>query len=142
MKYSVLIVSLVLVLWSCSSKPEQHITGTWNMIYAETKTNNSLTVKDLNTVSFTKIITPTHFAFFNTDLKDVKNSYSGGGTYTLKDSSYIEVLQFTNIPGLKDQTFDFIIQFKGDTLIQKGHEHIPEAGISRFITEKYIKQQK
>ena len=109
------------------------------MVYADIKTKDSLEVKDLSQSRFIKIINPTHFAFFNENLKNDNNSYSGGGNYTLKDSNYTETLTYTNIKSIKGHTFHFKIYFKADTLIQTGVEHIPEANINRYITEKYIK---
>ncbi|AUS06558.1 hypothetical protein [Pseudotamlana carrageenivorans] len=93
------------------------ISGTWKMVYAKIIENDSTMVKDLSHTEFIKIINDSHFAFFNQDLNNDENFYGGGGTYLLNGDDYQEVLSYTSAKHLKDHSFSFKVQFKGDTLI-------------------------
>jgi hypothetical protein len=115
------------------------IVGSWEMIYAEITENDSVQIKDLTQTRFIKIINKTHFAFFNQEASGSQNYYGGAGTYTLNGNDYIETLNFTAVEAIKNHSFSFKIKIQGDTLIQSGLEEIKEAGISREITEKYIR---
>jgi hypothetical protein len=91
------------LLASCGENAEKQKTlplvGTWQLISA-TSTERDSTYSTFNPKNeMIKIITPTHFAFFNHDLQQGKDSTSafftaGGGEYTLKDSVYTEHLQY------------------------------------------------
>jgi hypothetical protein len=85
-----------------------------------------------------KIINDTHFAFFNHDLNNGKDStavfFGGGGKYTLKDSVYTENLEFFNNRQWENG-------IKNDTLTQKGIEKVEKLGIDRIITEKYVREK-
>ena len=122
-----------------SSLNKNSIIGTWKMIYAETIENDSLKVKELSNTSFIKIINKTHFSFFNQEYNSTKNYYSGAGTYTLNKNNYTETLQYTTVAQIKNHQFSFLIELKGDTLIQSGIEKVEAAGINRKIIEKYLK---
>jgi len=65
--------------------------------------------------------------------------YSGAGTYWLDETTYTEVLQFIGSTDWRDHTFDFQVEIKGDTLIQKGVEEIRQNEIKREIVEKYVR---
>lgn len=131
---------MALTFFNCKKDTSANdISGTWKMVYAEIIENDSTTVKDLSHTEFIKIINDSHFAFFNQDLNNEENFYGGGGTYMLNGDDYQEVLSYTSAKDFKDHKFSFNVEFKGDTLIQKGLEYIKEAGINRVITEKYIK---
>lgn len=145
MKY--LTFSLLSVfLLSCNNSKNVTITntsnaliGTWKMVYAETKEQDSIKIKDLTSARFIKIINDSHFAFFNQPKDGSKNFYGGGGTYTLNGKRYIETLSYTSVEAIKNHKFPFIVQIKGDTLIQSGLEEVKAAGIKREIIEKYIR---
>lgn len=142
MKYLVFSI-LVLCLLNCTNKPHvkppNELIGTWKMVYAEIKENDSLKVKNLSSTNFIKIINASHFSFFNQDKGSSKNFYGGAGTYTLNGEHYIEKLSYTSLDAVRDHEFRFRIQIKGDTLIQSGLEEVKAAGINREIIEKYIK---
>ena len=123
---------------SITSK-SNNIEGTWKMIYAEMIENDSLKLKDLSNTTFIKIINNNHFSFFNQENDSNENFYGGAGTYTLEGSNYIETLNFTGVEAIKNHVFPFLIEIKGDTLIQSGIEKVEAAGIDRKIIEKYIK---
>ncbi|GHB73259.1 hypothetical protein GCM10007390_29230 [Persicitalea jodogahamensis] len=89
-----------------------------------------------------KILNETHFAFLNHTLSNQKDSTAspfsaGGGTYTLRDSTYTEHLDYFVDPAWEKHTFEFTIKIENDTLTQKGIEKVAELGIDRVITEKY-----
>lgn len=120
-------------------KPENILTGTWKMVYAEIHENDSLKIKDLNNTSFIKIINDTHFAFFNQENNSTENFYGGAGSYLLKGDKYTETLNFTSIEAIKGHEFSFTIDIKGDSLIQSGTEKVEKSGIYREIVEKYVR---
>lgn len=135
-------MACVTFLVNCSntdSDKSSKLVGTWKMIYAETIENDSLKIKDLTNTNFIKIFNNSHFSFFNQRKNSVQNFYAGAGTYTLKGTEYVEILNFTSVQAIKNHRFPFTVQFNCDTLIQSGIEEIKEAGIKRNIIEKYIK---
>ena len=142
MRKPIFIILFALSLSSCTNKQtaesKKEIEGTWKMIYAEIKENDSLKIKDLSNSSFIKIINNSHFSFYNQD-NIAEKSYGGAGTYTLNDNNYVETLSFTSVEAIKNHQFPFTIQIKGDTLIQSGLEEVKKANIKREIIEKYIR---
>lgn len=147
LKTSILLIALLGV--ACNSAPQQSqpsIVGTWELISA-TSTENDSTFSTFNpNLRMIKIINPTHFAFFNHDLKQGKDSatamYSGGGgKYTLVDSAYTEHLEYFNDRQWENNTFHFVVTIENDTLTQKGVEKLEKLGIDRIIVEKYKRVQ-
>jgi hypothetical protein len=138
-----LLVMIVLIT-SCNNQTPSPLIGTWQLV-AATSTEGAKTVSTFDPkVKMIKIINPTHFSFFSHDLNNGKdssnNSFSAGaGPYTLKDSIYTEHLEYFNERKWEGNSFDFIIKFNGDTLIQKGVEKVEGLGIDHIIEEKYIK---
>ena len=113
--------------------------GTWLLVYGETRTSDSIAVKDLSNTRFIKILNDDHFAFFNQIADTSEGFYGGGGTYTLSGNDYVERLDYIGVKELRGHEFHFQVEIKGDTLIQSGVEDVPEAGIKRHIVEKYIR---
>ena len=64
---------------------------------------------------------------------------SGAGSYTFNGTDYIETLDFISITEYRGHEFPFKVEIIGDSLIQQGHEKIEEAGLDRYILEKYIR---
>ena len=149
MKNVLLVCSFIFVFLSCKEgkrikeviklKSSNEILGTWKMVYAEIRENDSLQIKDLGTTDFIKIINETHFAFFNQNHNNADLFYGGGGTYQLKNDTYTEKLQFTGVDAIRDHDFSFTVEVRKDSLIQYGWEEIKEAHIKRHIVEKYIR---
>ena len=149
MKRTVLLFITIILISSCSQKeteskkktsPDQNaIEGSWKMIYADIKENDSVQVKDLSNTDFIKIINKSHFAFFNQDRGSEENFFAGGGTYELNGDQYSETLDFINSEAYRGHVFTFNVEINGDTLIQHGKETIEEANIDRYILEKYIR---
>lgn len=147
MKKAVSILVLIISITACNSeKKHNSIEGTWRLISAETTEKDS-TFSTFNTkTKMIKIINDTHFAFFNHDLKNGKDStnavfFGGGGKYTLKDSIYTEQLEFFNNRAWEDNKFEFTVKVQNDTLIQTGVERVEKLGIDRIITEKYVREK-
>ena len=70
-----------------------------------------------------KIISGGHFIFVAYDAETGKPLYTGGGTYILKGSSYIEHIDFASdeIPaGLVGKDQPFTVKVDGDTFTQTG----------------------
>ena len=149
MKLFTILSIIILVFGSCNHEKEnslsnveenkKEIIGTWKLIYADIKENDSLTVKDMTKSDFVKIINSTHFAFFNQDIDNAEGFYGGAGSYKLEGNKYTETLNFFGEEVYRGQSFQFTIDILGDTLIQTGLEEVKEANIKRYITEKYIK---
>ncbi|WP_348800262.1 hypothetical protein [Flavobacterium adhaerens] len=147
MKKSILIALSIIALAACESKKETNaipLEGTWRLISAETIENDSTFSTFNPKTKMIKIINKTHFAFFNHDLKNGKDSmavfFAGGGKYTLKDSIYTENLEFFNNRDWENNKFEFVVQINNDTLTQKGVEKIEKLGIDRIIVEKYVRE--
>lgn len=97
-------------------------------------------------ISFIKVINDTHFAFLQHDLHQGKDSsavfVSGGGRYSLNDSTYTEHLEYCNAREWEGNDFTFAITVRNDTLIQRGVEKVESAGVNRVNIEKYIRLKK
>jgi len=120
------------------------IMGTWKLISGTTIENNKKSVTDYTgNVSFIKIINDTHFAFLQHDLSGGKGSSAsfsaGGGSYSLKDSLYIEHLEYCSAREWEGNDFSFTVSLKNDTLVQKGIEKVEAAGVNRINIEKYVR---
>lgn len=149
MKISIIQILILLVLFSCSEEKstqvvaekstDNTIEGSWKLVYADIKENDSIQIKDLSKTDFIKIINGSHFAFFNQERGTSENFMGGAGTYTLAGSDYVESLDFINAPDYRGHKFPFKVEIKGDSLIQQGHEKIEAAGLDRYILEKYIR---
>ena len=141
---SILIITLTII--ACNSNKEQNlIEGTWRLVSA-TATQKDSTFSTFNPkTKMIKILNDSHFAFFNHDLNNGKDStavfFGGGGKYTLKDSVYTESLEYFNNRAWENNTFEFVIKIKNDTLIQKGVEKVEKLGVDRIIIEKYIREK-
>ncbi|MBW8244373.1 hypothetical protein K1F50_16305 [Muricauda oceani] len=118
---------------------QNEIKGSWLLVYGETRTADTVEVKDLSDTEFIKILNEDHFAFFNQNKDTAEGFYGGGGTYSLKGNVYTERLDYIGAKELRGHEFTFEIAIKGDTLIQSGVEDVPDAGINRHIVEKYIR---
>ena len=96
MKNYIAFVISILLFASCETKKESSVlslTGTWRLISAETTEKDSTFSTFNPKTKMIKIINDTHFAFFNHDLNNGKDStsavfFAGGVKYTLKDSVY------------------------------------------------------
>ena len=142
-------VLVLLIIMSCqphakeipNKEPaeETGIEGSWKLVYADIRENDSVQVKDLSNTDFIKILNETHFAFFNQDRGTGENFMAGAGTYTFDGENYTETLDFIHITELRGHVFPFRAEVKGDSLIQQGHEKAEEAGLDRYILEKYVR---
>lgn len=149
MKNTLLQLVTLLLIFSCSEKKEieptidlvqkNNIEGSWKLVYAHIEENDSIQVKNLAKADFIKIINADHFAFFNQDKGSSENFVAGGGTYTYDGKDYVETLDFISAVDYRGHVFPFKAEVKGDSLIQQGHEKIEEAGLDRYILEKYIR---
>lgn len=147
MKKAISILVLIITITSCNSKKKEiPLAGTWRLISAETTEKDSTFSTFNSKTKMIKIINDSHFAFFNHDLNNGKDStnavfFGGGGKYTLKDSTYTENLEFFNNRQWENNKFEFIVKIKNDTLIQKGIEKIEKLGVDRVIIEKYVREK-
>lgn len=145
-------VLLSLAFAACTQNPQKDplqstslpITGTWKLLSGTIIEQGDTVITDYTTDrSFIKIITDTHFAFFNHDLTKGKDSSAvfgaGSGTYGLKDSTYTEHLEYCSDRAWEGNDFTFTLSLKNDTLIQRGIEKIENAGVNRLNIEKYVR---
>lgn len=146
LKKPISILIVILAIMACNSNKQQNeIEGTWRLISA-TATQKDSTFSTFNPkTKMIKILNGSHFAFFNHDLNNGKDSsavfFGGGGKYTLKDSIYTENLEYFNNRAWENNTFEFTVKIKNDTLIQKGIEKIEKLGVDRIIIEKYVREK-
>lgn len=152
MKNTIGFIIITFLSISCSTEGSKEtvkysalpITGTWKLLTGTLVEKGDTTVTDYTqNKSFHKIINDTHFAFFMHDLnkgKDSSAAYSsGGGSYTLADSTYTEHLEYCTAREWEGNDFTFTMTIMGDTLIQRGIEIIESEGINRLNIEKYIR---
>lgn len=129
---------------ACKKQTVPSLEGTWELISA-TSTEKDSTFSTFNSkVKMIKIINTSHFAFLSHDITNTKDSTrsaytAGGGTYTLKDSTYTETLEYFIDPQWENHKFEFVVKIQNDTLVQKGVEKLEKLGIDRIIVEKYVR---
>lgn len=138
-----------IILLSCQTEASKQdsalsIKGTWLLIKGTIIEKGDTSITDYTkNLSFIKIINDTHFAFLKHDLSkgkgESKNFDAGGGTYTLKDSLYIERLEYYSQKEWEGGEFSFVVTLKNDTLTQTGIEMVKGAGVNRINTEVYVK---
>lgn len=151
MKIKIVFLIIAMTLLSCAGKISEPSTmlveGTWKLITGTLIEKGDTIVTDYTkNISFIKIINDTHFAFLQHDLKKGQDSnavfVSGGGSYSLNDSSYTEHLEYCSARNWEGNDFKFTISIKADTLIQIGVEKIESEGVNRLNIEKYIRVRK
>ena len=146
---SLLVLVSLLTFCQTSTKPgppktSGALTGTWKLISGTLiEKGDTVTTDYTKNTSFIKIINENHFAFLQHDLSKGKDSASGfssgGGKYTLQDSSYTEHLEYCSAREWEGHDFNFRIQIANDTLVQRGTEVVESAGINRINIEKYVR---
>jgi len=121
------------------------IEGTWKLMSAQTIINTDTTYKDYTQdMDGVKIIGKEYFAFFQHDLSKGEDSTtkrfsSGGGKYILQGNRYTEFLEYCSSRKWEGNKFDFTVEIREDSLIQKGIEKIESLGVNRIITETYVR---
>ena len=118
--------------------------GTWQLVSGSTIRGKDTTTTDYTKgKKFLKIINATHFAFVGHDLNKGMDSLkfysSGAGTYTLKDSSYTEHLQFCSDRNWEGNDFNFTIVINNDSLTQTGIEKVEKININQLNIERYVR---
>lgn len=150
MKTMIAIALISMACMSCGQEPagthqnqDEWIAGTWQLVTGTLIEKGDTTVTDYTgRISFIKIINNTHFAFLQHDRIKGKDSAvfaSGGGPYSLNDSSYTEHLEYCSAREWEGNDFTFRITLRGDTLIQSGTEKVDSAGVDRINIEKYVR---
>jgi len=119
------------------------IKGTWQLLTVLAIEGEDSVLTDYTQgVKGIKMLNDTHFAFFQHDLnqgEDTAIYVSGGGPYSFVDGIYTEHLEYCNFRVYENNTFEFEVEVLGDSLIQRGEEEVPEAGISKYIIETYVR---
>ena len=148
MKSFLAISFMVLLAAACKSKKETPlpIQGTWQLLTATIVDNNDTVVTDYTKGrKFIKIINESHFAFLHHDLTKGIDSpavfSAGGGSYTLKDSTYTEQLEFCSDRAWERNNFSFIVTIHNDTLVQKGIEKVEGTAINHLNMETYVRMK-
>lgn len=146
-----LALPVLLQLIACAGKPGAQklspagdITGTWKLVSATTITGKdtlvTFPVKDQEMI---KIFNGSHFSFFKHDVKKGKTAAAafdcGAGTYQLTGDNYTEHLTYCNYRDWENREFNFKVQLKNDSLIQRGIEKIDSLHINHEIIEIYTR---
>ncbi len=152
MKLFIAFVVLFTIVISCNTTPENEASpktiipmeGTWKLLSGTTIEKGNTTITDYTKdKEFIKIINDSHFAFLSHDLNKGKDSTaafsSGGGSYSLADSTYTEHLQYCSDRQWEGNSFKFIVTINGDTLTQTGIEKIANIDVDRINIEKYVR---
>ena len=98
--------------------------GAWQLVYAVYKdaaTGKVLEENKGDGDKSMKILSKEHFSFI-TQGKDGKFSVAAGGTYTLKDTNYIEVVTYSSMDRLMGKTYRFQCAMKDGLWIHSGNE--------------------
>lgn len=126
-------------------EPALPIKGTWQLFSAILVENGDSTTTDYTKdKKFIKIINDSHFSFISHDLAHGKDSATaafsaGAGSYTLKDSTYTESLEFCSVREWEGHDFTFSVTIQNDTLVQSGVEKIEGMNVDRLNIEKYVR---
>ena len=153
MKINILAGALALACAGCtpthqpeSQSPKNNAMGTWQLVAKTTYIGDTVKHDKIEGTRTIKIINDTHFAFLTHEVpipgdtaKATPVFVAGGGTYTLRDSIYTEVLEYCNFREWENHKFTFTLKVKGDSLIQSGEEKVEAANISQTIVEKYLR---
>lgn len=153
MKTTILLLLAISLIYACNNETQKTtapvaekppIIGTWKLIKGIIIEKGDTTVTDYTkNQSFIKIINDTHFAFLLHDVNSNKDSLktfsAGGGSYTLKDSSYTEHLEYCSDRNWEGHDFPFTITIRNDTLTQSGIEKIEAIDVDKLNTEIYVR---
>lgn len=145
MKLALPFIFLLFVISCDTQKPTSPLLGTWKLTTATVIERGDTTVTDYTKdKEFIKMFNETHFSFTGHDLTKGKDSATafftaGTGTYTLKDSNYVENLQYCTARDWENNKFDLNLFVNGDTLIQRGIEKVAGTNVDRFNIEKYVR---
>jgi hypothetical protein len=151
MKQGIGFILITAILLSCHSASDHEmpvksvtpIEGTWELISGEIIIKDDTAFTDYTRdQKMIKIINGSHFAFLKHDLNKGKDSAiygSGGGTYTLVDSTYTEQLDYCSDREWEGHSFKFKISISNDTLVQTGIEKLEKLGVDQVIIEKYMR---
>ena len=153
MKQLLLCLFAALLYTSCKEKNKtrdstasSEIQGTWKLI------SNVIITKGDTVIAYPekgkdkimlKMYNDSHFSFFTHDTKQgkVKDPVyeSGAGTYRLNGDDYAEHLEFCNYREWEDHDFNFKLNIRQDTLVQRGVERIDSLNVNREIIETYVR---
>lgn len=151
---NLVIIALACLLYSCatcekegnSTANEKSHIGSWQLLSSDYIKKDTTISNIVAGQTMIKIITPTHFAFFSHDtIKGVDSTamyMSGGGSYLFKGKKYVENLEYCTARQWEKHSFEFDLQIKGDTLIQKGIEELEDLGLgdeNMLLVEKYLR---
>lgn len=151
MKLLLLLAFSALALASCTNQTEtkkaasgQPINGTWKLISAKVITKgDTVNTFPVENQEMIKQFNDTHFSFFKHDINKGKGKTaifdSGSGTYTLNGDNYEEHLQYCNYRDWENLKFNFTVNIKNDTLVQRGIEKIDSLNVNHEIVETYVK---
>jgi hypothetical protein len=155
MKMNIGFVFVSAMLISCGAAPVDNtpkpavlpLVGTWKLLTGTLIEKGDTTVTEYTKDnSFIKIINDTHFAFLQHDTHKGKDSAaafsSGGGSYTLTDSTYTEHLEYCSAREWEGNDFKFTVVINEDTLTQTGIEKVESAGVNRLNIERYVRVKK
>ena len=116
-----LVSTVALVAQQQSAQSGGSHLGTWQLVstkYGDAKDFSDYAGENRRL----KLITATHFTWVDYDTKTKKISSSAGGPYSLRDSVYIETIEFVgdDMETYLGKKQEFTIRIDGDKLYQSG----------------------
>ncbi|HZX59245.1 MAG TPA: hypothetical protein VFE54_10985 [Mucilaginibacter sp.] len=136
----------VLALTSFTNRPssskKRSLNGSWRLVSSKSITKkDTVDTSPAKGIETIKLYNDTHFTFFthNTD-KSVTPTYdSGAGMYTLYGNKYTEHLKYCSEREWENHVFNFTIQLKQNSFVQRGVEKIDSLHIDHIIIETYVR---
>ncbi|MBE0668093.1 MAG: hypothetical protein IH593_10565 [Bacteroidales bacterium] len=135
----------LLAVIACKNETANPIEGQWNLIYAKSVANDSVTWEfpGMYQGSDMKWWSSDHFIFVGKYTMDtVTMNGWGGGTYTINGTDYAETIQYHVSPEVVGKTYKMLVTVKNDTLVQiwpvKDDGQIDK---STYTLERYVRMK-
>jgi hypothetical protein len=131
---------LALFMVSCTEKPKFPLEGTWQMVYADQMASDGSTFPDQIQGGQIKTWTQFNFSFVGQFIRNgVAEDTYGAGNYALEGNQYIEKLHYHYQKSYLGEDVRLLIEFKGDTMIQRWPVDENWKLPKKHCTEKYIR---
>jgi hypothetical protein len=147
-KTSLLTALTAMILAGCTPMPEKPgpLEGVWEMQHATFTWGDTTVSWQADKMHMqTKMFTKGYFAFVNMGPSDMGGIETGGGsgTYKVQGDTLFETLLLMPDKESLGRTFQYTIEVRGDTLIQKGpiNADIPASWEGFKLKEVYLRKE-